>query len=303
MKNDVLSALSKKVENNKIKLSGLSDLLDDTDNIAVREISIDKLLENENHPFKVTDNDEMNLLVESIRREGQIEPIVIRPKDNKYYEILAGHRRRRAHEILGIKTIKAIVGNFDDEKADRILINSNFNQRKHIYPSEIAKSYLLRYEDLKKIRKTQNSDGRNFESEKIDEILAKEFNMSKSSIYMYLHFNCLIKEFLDLLDEKKLKQKIADNLSYLRKEEQRAVFEAVFEENICSIDKTKSDLLRTESAKAGLSKEKIISIISNIEKPKTKYKYFAFGQLEKYSHKFKTPEEMEKAVIRFLEEY
>lgn len=304
MKNDVLSALSRKAEDSRVKLNGLADLLDDSDNISVKEIGIDKLLENANHPFKVMDNVEMSLLVESIKHDGQIEPIVVRPKGNKYYEILAGHRRIRAHEILGIKTIKAIIGNFDDEKADRILINSNFNQRQHIYPSEIARSYLLRYEDLKKLRKTQNSDGRNFEQEKkIDEIMAEEFGMSKSSIYMYLHFNCLIKELLDLLDEKKLKQKVADNLSYLRENEQRTVFELVFVNKISGIDKTKSALLRSESTKGELSREMIKNIISPADKPKVKHKYFSSGQLEKFAHKFTSPEAMEKAVIKFLEEY
>lgn len=304
MKNDVLSALSKKAEDSRIKLSGLSGLLDEEDNISVKEIPTDRLIENANHPFKVTDDKEMTMLVESIKRDGQIEPIVVRPKDNKYYEILAGHRRRHAHEILGIKTIKAVIGNFDDEKADRILINSNFNQRQHIYPSEIARSYLLRYEDLKKIRKMQNSDGRNFETEKkIDEILAEEFKMSKSNIYMYLHFNCLIKELLDLLDEKKLKQKIADDISYLRENEQRTVFELVFVKKIGGIDKTKSALLRTESAKGELRRETIQNIISPTEKPKADHKYFSSVLLEKYAHKFKSPEDMEKAVIKFLEEY
>lgn len=118
MKNDVLSALSKKAEDGRVKLNGLADLLDDSDNISVKEISIDKLLENANHPFKVTDNEEMSMLVESIKHDGQIEPIVVRPKGDKYYEILAGHRRRRAHEILGIKTIKAVIGNFNDETQD-----------------------------------------------------------------------------------------------------------------------------------------------------------------------------------------
>lgn len=305
MKTDVLTALGKKAEdNNRIKLSGLSNLLDESEITVIKEISVNKLLENANHPFKIIDNEEMAMLVESIKKEGQIEPIVVRPKNGGFYEILAGHRRSKAHKILGMKSIKAIVGNFDDEKANRILINSNFNQRKIIYPSEVARSYKLRYEDLKKQRKAQNSDGRNFESErKIDEILAEEFHMSKSSIYMYLHFNCLIKEFLDLLDEKKLKQKVADELSYLREDEQQSVFEIVFRDKLCGIDKTKAALLRAESNKENLNKEHIKRLILPVEKSKINYKYFSNGQLDKYLIKFAEPKDMEKAIIEFLESY
>ena len=223
MKNSILSALDKKAEkDSKLAVSGLSELFGMSDNVVVKEIPVNKLQENANHPFKVTDDTEMQKLVESIEADGQMEPIIVRPLNNDYYEILAGHRRTKAHRILGKITIKAIIGNFDDEKANRILINSNFNQRSVIYPSEIAKSYRLRYEDLTRLRK--NSDHRNFDSnKKIDEIMAEEFHMSKSSIYMYLHFNYLIDELLDLLDEKKIKQKIADELSYLRTEEQKIV--------------------------------------------------------------------------------
>lgn len=303
MKNSILSALDKKAEkDSKLAVSGLSELFGIPDNVVVKEISVDKLRENTNHPFKVSDDTEMEKLVDSIEADGQIEPIIVRPLSDDYYEILAGHRRTRAHKILGKRTIKAMVGNFDDEKANRILINSNFNQRSVIYPSEIAKSYKLRYEDLKRLRK--NSDHRNFENErKIDEILAEEFHMSKSSIYMYLHFNYLIDELLELLDEKKIKQKIADELSYLRAEEQEIVHKLVFVKKISVMNKAKASLLREESSKHELSEEDVINLLVSQSNTESKYKYFSKGQLEKYAVKFKSPQDMEKTIIQFLESY
>lgn len=303
MKNNILSALDKKAEqDSKLAVSSLSELFGMSDNVVVKEIPINRLQENANHPFKVRDDTEMEKLVDSIEADGQIEPIIVRPLSNNYYEILAGHRRTRAHKILGKRTIKAMVGNFDDEKANRILINSNFNQRSVIYPSEIAKSYRLRYEDLKRIRK--NSDRRNFDIEKkIDEILAEEFHMSKSSIYMYLHFNYLIDELLDLLDEKKIKQKIADEVSYLRVEEQKIVHKLVFVKKLSMLNKDKASLLREESSKHELSEEDIIHILVSQTNMEPKYKYFSKGQLEKFVVKFKSPEEMESVIIQFLESY
>lgn len=303
MKNSVLSALDKKAEkDSKLAVSGLSELFGMSDNVIVKEIPVNKLQENANHPFKVTDDAEMEKLVESIEADGQIEPIIVRPLNNGDYEILAGHRRTKAHRILGKITIKAIIGNFDDEKANRILINSNFNQRSVIYPSEIAKSYKLRYEDLKRLRK--NSDHRNFDIEKkIDEIMAEEFHMSKSSIYMYLHFNYLIDELLDLLDEKKIKQKIADELSYLKAEEQKIVHKLIFVKKISVLNKEKASLLREESSKHELSEESIINLLVSQSNTESKYKYFSKGQLERYAVKFKSPQDMEKAIIQFLESY
>ena len=303
MANDIMSALSKKTQT-KVNptVQGLTEMFGLTDNFQITDLPISKLLENANHPFKITDNDEMMLLAESIINDGLLEPIIVRPRENGFYEILAGHRRTRAHEIKGLPTIKAIVVSVDDEKANRILINTNFKQRSTIYPSEIAKSYKLRYEDLKKSRK--NSDHRNFETEKkIDEILAEEFKMSKSSIYMYLHFNNLIPSLLDMLDAKKIKFKIADELSYLRESEQQFIYEIVYADKLCSLDQKLASTLRKESSENEQSREDIIALLTSQKRKTTKYKFFSEGQLDKYSNKFGSPEDMERAIIEFLESY
>ena len=303
MANDIMSALSKKTQA-KVNptVRGLTEMFGLTDNFQITDLPVDKLLENANHPFKITDDDEMMLLAESIINDGLLEPIIVRPKDNGFYEILAGHRRTRAHEIKGLPTIKAIVVSVDDEKANRILINTNFKQRSTIYPSEIAKSYKLRYEDLKHSRK--NSDHRNFDDgKKIDELLADEFKMSKSSIYMYLHFNNLIPALLDVLDLKKIKFKIADELSYLRESEQQLIYDIVYLEKQYPLDQKLASRLRKDSSTHELSREGIISVLAPEKSKNTKYKFFSNGQLEKYSGKFESPEDMEKAILAFLESY
>lgn len=303
MANNVFDALAGKSGNNET-MKNMAEMFGFTDNTPIQDIELERLVENRNHPFLVDDDKEMSLLVESIKKDGLIQPIIVRLMPNNLYEILAGHRRTRAHKILQKRSIKAIVIDVDDITANKILIDSNFRQRTTIYPSEVAKSYKLRYEDLKSSRNNENSDGRNLSDErKIDEILAEEFKVSKSSVYMYLHFNNLIEDLLELLDARVLKQKVADELSYLAVSEQELVYEIVFAGKERLIDKKGASLLRKESAKAELTREDIMRILEMKKDVKTGYRYFAKGQLEKYSIKFKSPEAMEQEILKFLETY
>ena len=173
MADNLRSAFNKRKAGSSV-IKDMAEMFGIGDNTVIIEIPIEKLLENANHPFKITDDEKLKALAKSIDADGQLEPIIVRDKSNGFYEILAGHRRTRASKILGRTTMQAIVVNVDDISANRILINSNLPQRDVIYPSELARSYKLRYDDLKRERK-QNSDGRNFETEKkIDEILSEE---------------------------------------------------------------------------------------------------------------------------------
>lgn len=301
MADNLRSAFDKRKVGSSV-IKDMAEMFGIGDNTVIVEIPIEKLLENANHPFKITDDEKLKALAKSIGADGQLEPIIVRDKSNGFYEILAGHRRTRASKILGRIIMQAIVVNVDDILANKILINSNLPQRDVIYPSELARSYKLRYDDLKRERK-QNSDGRNFETEKkIDEILSEEFNVSKSSVYMHLHFNSLIGKLLDLLDEKKIKQKIAEQLSYLTDTEQELVYQIVFDRQLCKLDERGAAALRSEHDVRNLEYEDIINILTP-NSIKKKYKYFAKGELERYSVKFNTPEDMEKAIIEFLEQY
>ncbi len=299
---DNLRSVSDKRKNEGSVIKDMAKMLGIGDNPVIVEIPIEKLLENTNHPFKILDDEKLKALAKSIDADGQLEPIIVRDKSNGFYEILAGHRRTRASKILGKASMQAIIMNADDISANKILINSNLPQRDVIYPSELARSYKLRYDDLKRERR-QNSDGRNFETEKkIDEILSEEFNVSKSSVYMHLHFNNLTDKLLDLLDEKKIRQKIAEQISYLTDYEQELVYQIVFEQQFCKLDERRAAALRSEHTIRNLAYEDIINILTP-NSVKKKYKYFANGELEKYLVKFDTPEAMEKVIIEFLEQY
>lgn len=297
--NKIYSALADKEKDSSV-MRDMAEMFGLSDNISIRDVNISQLNENAHHPFKVNDDKKLQMLAESIRKDGQMNPIVIRLLQNGRYEILSGHRRTKAIESIGKKTVRAIVVDVDDETANRILINTNFSQRDVVLPSEIAKSYLLRYNDLKK---TRNSTGWKPEDGKLDEILAKEFHASKSSVYNYLRFNELTDELLNLIDAKKLKQKIAVELSYLSKEEQRIVYDVVFDKRICNIDKRRASNLRLEHQKRELSRADIITILNLTDTTQVSYTYFSKGELERYADKFDTPKDMESAILEFLEKY
>lgn len=283
-------------------MKNMADMFGLSGECKITTLPLYRLRENANHPFKVFDDERLSALAESIRTDGLVQPIIVRPVDGGMYEILSGHRRTRATGQLGERTIKAIVVEADDERANQILIDTNFRQRDRLLPSEIARSYKLRYDDLKKFRK--NSDGRNSDNvKKIDEELAEEFHCSKSSIYMYLHFNQLIDKLLDLLDERKLKQKIAEEISYLRDSEQSLVYELVFEQRLCTLDLKKAARLRQEHESRELGRSDIMEILAPEIKPVKKHAFFSKDELEPYQSKFSSPEEMERAIIRFLENY
>lgn len=301
MADNLRSAFQKRNTGNSV-LKDMAEMFGIGDGTVIVDIPIEKLLENKNHPFKIFDDEKLKALAKSIDSDGQLEPIIVRNKPNGFYEILAGHRRTRASKMIGKTTMQAIIADVDDISANKILINSNLPQRDVIYPSELARSYKLRYDDLKRERK-QNSDGRNFGTEKkIDEILSDEFNVSKSSVYMHLHFNNLTEQFLELLDDRKIKQKIAEQISYLTFEEQQMLYRIVFDKQLYKLNEKNACLLRAEHESGELEYEDIVNILAPPSVRK-KHKYFARGELERYIEKFNTPEDMEKAIIDFLEQY
>lgn len=165
MKNDVFAALSKKTENrSELAVNGLTEMFGLTEEINITFLPIARLREKSNHPFKVINDEKLAALAESIKENGLMEPIIVRPIETGLYEILAGHRRTKASQLNGEREINAIIIKADDELANRIMITTNFQQRDTHLPSEIAKSYFIRYNDLKNQKKSrgENSTGWNF---------------------------------------------------------------------------------------------------------------------------------------------
>ena len=183
------------------------------------------------HPFKVRMDEDMQQLVESIRERGMITPVILRKKEDGRYEIVSGHRRKKACEIAGLKTIKAEVREMTRDEAIIMMVESNL-QRSVILPSEKAFSYKMRLEAMKRLPgRPPKENGapveHHFAGQKSRDILAEEVGESRDQIRRYIRLTYLIPQILDLVDEGKIGLRPAVELSYLTKSEQEMLVEAM----------------------------------------------------------------------------
>lgn len=237
----------------------------------IYDVPISEIDDFPDHPFKVKIDEDMDQLVQSIKERGIITPVTLRPKEDGRYEIVSGHRRKKACELAGLDTIKAEVREMTRDEAIILMVESNL-QRSTILPSEKAFSYKMRLEAMK--RQGQRTDltsspvGTKFERSS-DEITA-ETGDSRNQVHRYIRLTELIPELLQLVDESRIAFRPAVELSYLKKEEQSALLE-----EISYTDATPSLAqaikMKKFSNEGKLSQEVIESIMSE-EKPNQKEK-------------------------------
>ena len=182
------------------------------------------------HPYQVKDDECMNDLVSSIKERGLIQPIIVRPIEDNLYEMVSGHRRKRAFELAGLKSIPAKVVELTRDEAILVMVDSNL-QREVILPSEKAKAYKMRLDAMK--RQGQRSDltsdpkGPKLVASRSNKKLAEQVNESESQIKRYIRLTELIPEMLDLVDEGKVAMRPAVEISYLPKESQKQLVKAM----------------------------------------------------------------------------
>lgn len=249
--------------------------------LPIVKIKLEETVSYSKHPFKVPENTALKMLAQDIKERGLLEPIIVRVLGlGGRYEILSGHRRVAAHKMNGEVEIGARVAKVSDIEAALIVINSNLLQRDKILPSERAKVYMLRNECLKKENGGADSNDWNPGSEKTCEILAKEFNVSKSSIFMYIRLNYLIRELLGMVDEGSLGLTTAVDLSYFQKPKQAIIHKYFFvdKKDTLKVDTVKEiKKYRTNLTEEILeeitrkNKEKKVRTLESVAKPYEKY--------------------------------
>ena len=244
----------------------------------IYDIPLSEIDDFPDHPFKVKLDEDMDQLVQSIKERGIITPVTLRPKEDGRYEIVSGHRRKKACELAGFDTVKAEVREMTRDEAIILMVESNL-QRSVILPSEKAFSYKMRLEAMK--RQGQRTDLTLSPVEtklRSSELIAQNSGDSRAQVDRYIRLTELIPELLDLVDEGRIAFRPAVELSYLQKEEQSALLE-----QIAYVDATPSLVqaikLKRFSQDGKLNNEVIESIMSE-EKPnqkeKRKYSDFAF---------------------------
>ena len=235
------------------------------------------------HPFKVRLDEDMDQLVESVKERGIITPVTLRKKEDGRYEIVSGHRRRKACEIAGLETIPAEVKDLTRDEAIILMVDSNL-QRSTILPSEKAFSYKMRLEAIKRqgMRTDLTSDpvGPKL-GERSNELVAKESGDSASQIKRYIRLTELTPELLDIVDEGKIAMRPAVELSYLKKDEQEYLLEAM-EFADATPSHAQAIKMRNFSREGKLSHDVIDSIMCE-EKPNQKEKlHLSYSQARKF---------------------
>lgn len=240
---------------------------------VIMEIPISVINDFPNHPYKVKDDDGMNELVDSIKTRGLIQPILVRPIEDGKYEMVSGHRRKRAFEIAGIEKISARVQELTKDEAILAMVDSNL-QREEILPSEKGFAYKMRLDAMN--RQGKRSDltcaptEHKLEGKKSRDILAKESVDSREQIRRYVRLTNLISPLLKLVDEKQIAMRPAVELSYLSGDAQKWVFEAI-EYTDATPSHAQTLRMRKFAEQGKLSKD-VIDTIMDEEKPNQKEK-------------------------------
>ena len=293
-----------------IELKSVDDLFateeirEDARREKVQEIPLGELHPFRNHPFKVKDDAAMQDTVDSVREYGVLVPAIARPDPSGGYELIAGHRRHHASELAGKETMPVIVRDLDDDAATIIMVDSNL-QREELLPSERAFAYKMKLDAMKRqagrhIKENCSQFGNNFNGKRSSEIMAEQIGDSKNQIFRYIRLTELIPTLLDMVDEHKIAFNPAVELSYLKKEEQTLLLEAMDSEQ-ATPSLSQAQRLKQFSQQKMLSLDVMRAVMSEEKKTDLDRVTLKNETLRKYFPKSYTPKQMEDTIIKLLE--
>lgn len=282
----------------KIKLSGIDELLGVVNEESAMEIDIASIHPFEGHPFKVIDDDKMQDLVESVRENGVITPVLIRPAMENQYEMISGHRRMHAAKLAGLSTIPAIVREMTDDESVIAMVDANI-QREELLPSEKAFAFKMKMDAIKHQGITFGHDVQKWSHEEI----GKESGISGRQVNRYIRLTELVPELLDLVDCKKINLTLAVDISYIDKEIQKWIYEYIRDNGF--IKPIQITALRKQLETEKVSQNFMISIFNNAIAPKKTNRKITLTEkkLTRYFPPEYSQEEMEKVIETLLEEW
>ena len=267
----------------------------------VENIALSQIDGFEAHPFKIKDDEEMQKLVESIRDYGVLIPAIARPKDGGRYELISGHRRKAACEVLGIETLPVIVRELSREEAVIAMVDSNV-QREHILPSEKAFAYKMKMDAIKRTPGRPKNLCPVVTNWNAAQIISDASEESKRQIFRYIRLTELIPELLAMVDEGKIAFRPAVEISYLKPDEQAYLLESIRSED-CTPSLSQAQRLKKISQEGQFTKDTAYDILVE-EKPNQKEQIrFPVERLRKYFPRDYTPRQMEETVERLLAQW
>ena len=271
---------------------------DDAKLERVKEIPLCELHPFKDHPFKIQNNEEMKRLIESIKKFGTITPALARPLPEGGYELISGHRRLAACQVLGIETMPVIIREMSDDEAVIAMVDANL-QREHILPSEKAFAYKMKLDAIKHQGKASVQVAEKLLSV---EKVADDAGESKDQVRRYIRLTYLIPELLEMVDENKIAFNPAVEISYLEQSEQRVLLNAM-ELNDCTPSHAQSIRLKKLSQDGVLNDQTIYDILAE-QKPNQQEQYkFKREDIRKYFPKSYTDKQVCDTVIKLLEQW
>ena len=267
----------------------------------VQEIPLGELHPFRNHPFKVKDDAAMQDTVDSVREYGVLVPAIARPDPSGGYELIAGHRRHHASELAGKETMPVIVRDLDDDAATIIMVDSNL-QREELLPSERAFAYKMKLDAMKRQagRPSRENVSQVGTQKRSDQIMAEQVGESRNQIQRFIRLTELIPTLLDRVDERKIAFNPAVELSYLKKEEQTLLLEAMDSEQ-ATPSLSQAQRLKKFSQQKMLSLDVMRAVMSEEKKTDLDRVTLKNETLRRYFPKSYTPKQMEDTIIKLLE--
>ena len=267
----------------------------------VQEIPLGELHPFRNHPFKVKDDAAMQDTVDSVREYGVLVPAIARPDPDGGYELIAGHRRHHASELAGKETMPVIIRDLDDDAATIIMVDSNL-QREELLPSERAFAYKMKLDAMKRQagRPSRENVSQVGTQKRSDQIMAEQVGESRNQIQRFIRLTELIPTLLDRVDERKIAFNPAVELSYLKKEEQTLLLEAMDSEQ-ATPSLSQAQRLKKFSQQKMLSLDVMQAVMSEEKKTDLDRVTLKNETLRKYFPKSYTPKQMEDTIIKLLE--
>ena len=286
----------------KIKLQSVDELLGVPEIAGTQEIEIGRIHSFLNHPLKVLDDDKMESLVDSIRENGILNPVIVRPDKTGNYEMISGHRRLHAAGLVGLVKIPAIVKEMSDDEAIIKMVDANI-QREEILPSERAWSLKMKMDAIKRQGKrsdlTSDQNGPKLSAVEVGE----SAGISSTQVKRYIRLTELIPEILDLVDQKKVQFTLAVDISYFDEQVQKWIYEYIKDNGF--LKPVQIAVLKEQTNLSNTSQYNVISILNGALPQKSSSAKVSLSEkkLDKYFPPHYSAKQREEVIIQLLEQW
>lgn len=290
----------------KIKMTSIDELLCVPEVSGTQDIEIRAIYPFENHPFKVLDDDKMDELVDSIKLNGVLTPVIVRPDDEGTYEMISGHRRLHAAERAGLTKIPAIVKEMTNDDAIIAMVDSNL-QREEILPSERAFSMKMKLDAIRRQGSrsdiTSDRNEQKLEGKLSRDIIAKEYGVSGAAVSRYIRLTEVIPDILDLVDDKRVPIYTAVEISFFTREIQKWIYQYIRDNGVPKTNEVSE--LRNGVDQASLTQEKLIEFLNGLRPIPNESSKITFTErkLNKYFPAYMTRKDREAIIIELLEKW